>query len=345
VSELSDFIEHPAAIVPEMNPQDIPIQPRRWPKMLLRGGITAAILAMLFWQVHWTSVWLALRTMEGGLLSIACLLWIPTQWLQFVKWDMVARTAGSDVPRSDIHRGYWVGYTLGVITPGRIGQLGRALVLRNCSTPTAIGIGIVERGYTALVINALGIFSLALLPSLGWMSAMQMPLWLRAGLGLAALLLLVLGIFPRLILHPLRALANRLPMRSKLHQALDVLKAVEPFMAASLSLLTILSLASSLLQFVLLIRAMGCDIPILAGMLAGLLTFFLKGMLPITIGSLGIGEWVAVYCFRGLGVEPSVAVAASLFLFVINVFIPSLIGLPFVFSLRMPAFRRETAAS
>jgi uncharacterized protein (TIRG00374 family) len=343
---MSDVIERPAAIASDMNPQDNPTQRRRWPKMALRGGITAAIMAVLFWQVHWSSVWAAFRTMDGALLVIACLLWIPTQWLQFVKWDLVARTAGGDVPRSDIHRGYWVGYTLGVMTPGRIGQLGRALVLRNCSTATAIGIGVVERGYTALVINALGIFSLALLPSLGWMSDMQMPpLWIRAGVGLAALLLLVLGIFPRIILRPLRAFANRLRIRSKLNQALDVVGAVKLSMAISLTLLSVLSLASSLLQFVLLTHAMGYDIPILAGMFAGLLTFFVKGMLPITIGSLGVGEWVAVYCFRGLGVEPSVAVAASLFLFFINVFIPSLIGLPFVFSLRMPAFGRESATS
>jgi uncharacterized protein (TIRG00374 family) len=346
LNELATTIERPAAIATPMKPQDGPVPSRRWPKMLLRGGITAAILAVLFWQVHWSSVWSALRTMDSTLLGIACLLWIPTQWLQFVKWDIVARTAGNEVPRSDIHRGYWVGYTLGVMTPGRIGQLGRALVLRNCSTATAIGIGIVERGYTALVINALGIFSLALLPGLGWMSNMQMPpLWVRTGLGLVAVAMLVLGIFPRVILRPLRALVNRLPMRSKLNRALDVVEGVKPAMAVSLSLLTMLGLASSLLQFVLLIRAMGYDIPILAGMFAALLTFFLKGMLPITIGNLGIGEWVAVYCFRGLGVEPSVAVAASLLLFFINVFIPSLIGLPFVFSLRVPALNRETATS
>ena len=80
-------------------------------------------------------------------------------------------------------------------------------------------------------------------------------------------------------------------------------------------------------------------------MLAGLLTFFLKGALPISIGSLGVGEWSAMICYRGLGVEPSVAVASSLLLFVINVFVPSLIGLPFIGSLRVPRFGKAQATA
>ena len=104
-------------------------------------------------------------------------------------------------------------------------------------------------------------------------------------------------------------------------------------------LLAATSLASSVLQFVVLLAALGSPVPVLAGMFTGVLTFFLKGNIPIAIGNLGVGEWTAVICLSGLGVNAETAVAASLLLFVINVFIPGLIGLPFVSSLRAPEFR------
>jgi len=313
--------------------------------ILIRVLLTAGLLFLLFWQVSWRKVWDVVQSLDGTLLMVTCILWIPTQVLQFVKWNMLAREAGDDIRRGDIHRGYWVGFTLGLITPGRVGQLGRALALHNCSLPRAFGLTAVERGYTALSMNALGFLALVALPLLGWQSPVPIPLVVQIVLVLAGAFLLVLGVFPRLMHKPLRWVAGKLPLRDKLEQAVDVLESAGPGRGSILLLLSIAALCSSLYQFVLIIHAAGFEVPIFAGMLTGLLTFFLKGALPISIGSLGVGEWSAMLCYRGLGVEPSVAVASSLLLFVINVFIPSLIGLPFIGSLRMPRFSKAQAAA
>jgi uncharacterized membrane protein YbhN (UPF0104 family) len=88
---------------------------------------------------------------------------------------------------------------------------------------------------------------------------------------------------------------------------------------------------------------MGTPLPWFAGTLAALLTLFLKGMLPITMGSLGIGEWSAMICFQGLGVPGPDAVATSLIVFSMNVLIPSLIGAPFLSQLRIPSFNTRWA--
>lgn len=304
-------------------------------RTFFRIGLTAAILTLLFWQVSWADVWQAVRGINGALFLAACLLWIPTQYFQFVKWDIMAQYAGPAISRADIHRGYWVGFTLGIITPGRVGQLARGLALRNCSISRALGATAVERGYTALVINALGLISLAALPYLGWTSPLGVARgFVSWGVGILGSLLLLLGIFPRTVMPPLRWVARRLPLREKFEKAIDVLSDAGPRRGILLLVLTAAALFSSLVQFVLLILAMGVAVPIFAGILAALLTFFVKGAIPISIGSLGVGEWMAVFCFRGLGVEPSVAVAASLLLFMINVFIPSLVGLQFLGTLR-----------
>jgi uncharacterized membrane protein YbhN (UPF0104 family) len=115
-----------------------------------------------------------------------------------------------------------------------------------------------------------------------------------------------------------------------------VLEPIGPGQGSILLLLAAASLATSLFQFVLLLHGMGSDVPIFAGMLAVMLNFFFKANLPISIGSLGVGEWTAILCLKGCGVPSSTAVAASLTLFTINVFVPSMIGLPFISKLRIP---------
>lgn len=311
----------------------------------IRIVLTVALFVLLFWQVSWSEVWRVFQTLDRSLFLMTCLIWLPTQYLQFVKWNILAREAGENIKKSDIHRGYWVGFTLGLITPGRVGQLGRAFALHNCSLPRAFGLTAVERGYTALAINSLGLLALVALPFMGWTSPIPIPVGIQIVIGILGIALLVLGIFPRLMHRPLRWIAGKLPFRDKLEQAVDVLLSAGPSKGLIFLTLSIGSLITSLLQFVLLIRAAGVPVPILSGLLAGLLTFFLKGALPISFGSLGVGEWTAMICFRGLGVEPSVAVASSLLLFVINVFVPSMIGLPFITSLRMPRLSRvETTA-
>ena len=316
-------------------------------KLFLRIALTAGLFALLFWQVKWQQVWSAVQSLDMHLFVWVCVLWIPTSYLQFLRWAILAREAGDGVTRGDIRRSYWVGFTLGLVTPGRIGQFGRALALHNCSLSRAMGLSAIERGYSAITINGFGLLSLVLLPWLGWVPPYMLPnAWMKGILVVCGSFLLILGVFPRSVFRPLNWLASKLPFREKLERAIEVLKPAGPARGTVYLTLATASLASSLLQFVLLIRAMHAPVPIFAGMLAGLLTFFLKGALPISVGSLGVGEWTAIYCFRGLGVEPSVSVAASLVLFTLNVFVPSLIGLPFINSLRgLPLLKSKVDAA
>jgi len=306
-------------------------------KFAFRILLTAGLLVLLFRQVNWYTVWDVVKTLDGGLLAATCLMWLPTQYLQYLKWDLLAREAGENISRADIRRGYWVGFTLGLITPGRIGQIGRALALHNCSLPKAFGLSAVERGYTAIIINAMGLLSLVMLPLLGWIPPLPIAnVFLQIAFAATGLFLILLGLFPRMMLRPLHAVVRWLPYREKLEQAVNVIENTGPRRGSILLSLSAASMFTSLFQFVLFIRAAGADIPVFSGMLAALLTFFLKGAIPISVGSLGVGEWAAVFCLGGLGVMPSVAVASSLLLFTLNVFIPSLIGLPFIGTLRIP---------
>jgi len=313
-------------------------------KTVVRVLITAIVFALLFWQVSWNSVWSAIGKLDGGYFALVILLCLPTQYFQYLRWAYLARQAGPDVRNTDIHKGYWVGYTLGLLTPGRIGTYGRALALQNCSLARAAGLTIVERSYSAFVLNGLGLIALVVLPMMGWLSPVTLPGGpFSVILVLAGTLLIGLGVFPSLLARALRRIVHRLPFAEKLERALAAVQEITPVQGSLLTVLAVIALGSSLLQFVLIVRGMGVEVPYVAGMLAVLLNFFLKGNIPISIGSIGVGEWTAMLCLAGLGVEASVAVAASLLLFFLNVFLPSIVGLPFLTSLRsIPSLKQRT---
>ena len=56
---------------------------------------------------------------------------------------------------------------------------------------------------------------------------------------------------------------------------------------------------------------------------------FAKSLLPISIGDLGIREVGSIYFFSLYGISQAAALNASLFLFFINIFIPSILGIYF----------------
>ena len=191
-------------------------------KVIFRTLFTVALLGLLFWQIPLEGVWSAVRNLDTRLFTFALLLAIPTQFFQFLRWASLAKDAGPDVNRLDIHRGFWVGYTLGLVTPGRVGQYGRALALHNCSLARAAGLTFLERTYSSIVINGLGLIAIFVLPLLSWLPPVPMPgLFGKAICLIVGALILAVGIFPRLIAPPLRWLTHKLPFHDKIDQAVS----------------------------------------------------------------------------------------------------------------------------
>ena len=325
------FVKPPPATENEQIPKN-----RRWLGISFRILLTIVVVGLLFWQIPWRSVFATATGMQGFPLLAALLLWIPAHAFQFTRWAILARHAGKEATWRDIFRSYWVGFTLGVITPGRIGQFGRCFAL-NVPVARAVGVSLIERFYATVVINGAGPWALLLmifsgifiLPVGGWRAP------LLAGLGIIGTGMLLLGLFPRILLPVLSWIVRKLPIREKLERLLGVFDGMRGGLTLGLLLLSLASIAVALLQFVLLLRAMDVSIPLGWGMIAVMVNFFFKASLPISFAGLGVGEWTAVLCLGALGVEPAAAVAASLVLFSMNVLLPALIGIPVVPTLKL----------
>lgn len=320
----------PASQLPS-EPLTIDSALKRYVGLVIKIGLTIGILALLLWKVRWQEILASLSQIQAIGFAGALLLWFPNQYLQFLRWKLIAKRASGQAIDTDIRASYWLGHTLGFVTPGRIGAYGRALFLSNVPLGQAAALTVLERTYSAITVNGLGLIALGVLPQIGWHAS-----WANWGVGVSAILiavgssLMLAGLIPGPLAKLIQELIGRRAWSAKIIMSLDAITTI-PFRTALLYLsLAILSLFVSLVQFVLILDALGVTIPFLAGLLAVQLNFFLKGNIPLTLGNLGIGEWTALLCLRGLGVPDAQAIAASLTLFALNVALPAGIGLKYL---------------
>jgi uncharacterized protein (TIRG00374 family) len=322
VPDSPQILTQPAAEVAASEKWSLP----KWSKIAL----TIAVLLLLSWQVRWSEIFKVLTGASGLGILAAVALWYPNQALQYYRWKFIAKRASIVPDTQDVYAAYWLGHTLGFITPGRIGSYGRGLFLKNVSVGEATALTVLERSYSAITVNGFGLIALAVLPSLGWNAA-----WADWGQGVSVvifgigLIVLLTGVFPGTIAALIARIVGERSWGKGIAKSLDGIKRI-PVGSSLLYLgLATASLVVSLVQFILVLGALGASVPILAGMLAVHLNFFLKGNIPLTLGNLGVGEWTALLCLRGLGVPDAQAVAASLILFGLNVAIPALIGMKY----------------
>lgn len=295
----------------------------RW----LKIAATVAVLGLLLSQVRWSDIIAVLNGADAWGILLVIALWFPNQWLQYERWKLIARRASIRPELADIRESYWLGHTLGFVTPGRIGAYGRGLFLKNVPIVESATLTVLERSYSAITVNGFGLIALAILPGMGWHAD-----WANFGLttsillGIAGSALLIVGVIPGQIARLVGRVAIHRAWGRRVRKSISAIAEIPSPASVLYLVLAMASLAVSLVQFLLILKATGAEIPVLAGMLAIHLNFFLKGNIPLTLGNLGVGEWTALLCLRGLGVPDAQAVAASLILFSLNVAIPAMIG-------------------
>ncbi len=276
----------------------------RLPPSFARVAVGLVLLAVVVGLT--TSPQALLRTMAGLDLRFAgaAVALLPVGLvLQWWKWRVLLRAAAPEVSGADALRSLLAGFGLGLITPGRLGELGRGLVLpgrRMAATQLALADRMTSAGVTLLA----GALSAFLIPGIGGG-------WILVG---AAAALAIGGAGWYL----LRRCRHRL-------QWLEVLGAVPPLgWAANICGSAIFNLVF-FGQFHLLLLAAGPLPPSVFWSVPAV--FALKTLLPISFLDLGVREFAAVSVLGLAGVAPAVALQAALLLCAVNLVAPGLAGL------------------
>jgi len=288
-----------------------------------RALLAVILLVLLFQFVNVSDVVASFLTARIEYLAGALLLVVPNLGLQMLKWRYFVRLINPQSTNFETAASLLFGISLGTVTPGQIGEFG-GRALRHTSIPAGaiVGLTMVDRLQMMCVMGIAGTGSLTILLHLGsFLTALIV--------GLAVVALLGLFFNPKvvpLLISRVRLKMLQRPWLQDFNEAVAVFRSRHLFIALVLSVTFYLVIC---LQMFLLLNAFSSVQPGDA-FLGFAAMMFLKALIPIFLGDLGIREASSVYFYSLRGIAAATSLDASLLLFVINVLFPSLLGLLFV---------------
>lgn len=264
----------------------------------------------------------------------AAILLMPLNYLlEAEKWRSVVR---GFYPELRLGRAFWAvlaGMASGIFTPNRVGEYaGRVLFLAEGRRVEAIVATFVDRVCQLLVTLVCGLLALgALVAELGggFLEGLLAAPTTRV---LFLVFALAMGLAVFLFLAAPRHLAGWLPQRwnsavwiRKVRFALAQLPGRDIRRVVGLSLLRYLVFS---FQYVLLMWAFGYTGGVWPAMGIVALVFFGKSVLPVMgIFELGVRETVAVLVMGVFGLDKPMAVSSTFVLYVLNILLPTLLGI------------------
>lgn len=298
--------------------------------------ITATLFWLIFQRIDVAQLLGLLRTISIPFVVVAGGLLLPNLYFHFASWRYVLGIAGVKVDKATIFESLLVGYTFALVTPGGLGEMGRGLYFEQQNRLHMMGLSFVQKFYSLLVTALLGMFGF-----------MVFYFDIRAvAFALGAVLIIGLSCSPRLVGKTIYRLIPYLPLFQE--EVRVFLRNLSGFYTRRAVVLLLFSTGGHLiayLQYYLLFRAFGTTPPFLETLAAVAMIFFIKALLPISVGDLGLREGLTMYFFgqAAFGISSTIALNVSLLVFTFNLLLPSLVGGIFVHRIRwkMPPKRTD----
>ena len=290
----------------------------------LKISLTILIFGVLVWQIQPKALWLALQQANLHFIGYAFLLMPVNILLQTLKWRDLAALLKPTISLQESLYTLLKSMAVGFITPGRIGEYSRALFVKNTDWKAILGILILDKFYNLAFILGIGLIACAL-----FVKDYLLPLRLFVpSLTVAILvmsLLILLMNFPVYFQRPLQHWQKKFSSGNFFYKLISGITCLRSAVAQKVFWLALFSYATFCYQFFLLLNAFQ-PVSLKIGAQTIPAVFFVKALLPISIGDLGIREGAAIFFFGHYQIANSFAFNASFLLFVINLIIPSLLG-------------------
>ncbi|NLT52328.1 MAG: flippase-like domain-containing protein [Ignavibacteria bacterium] len=291
--------------------------------------IAGVLLYYLTKSIHPTKILRSFLNADFYLISAAFLLSFVNIYFQFLKWRLLCNSVLKIKDNRSVFYSLFYGFSAGITTPFRAGEyLGRAIPFKDMSVIKVTLLTAVDKLFPLIIVTFTGSVATIIFMKY-YYDIPEFLVWI---------LMLVIVLLYSLLLNLMN---NRAFWRNLIFNKLKtfsfVKKQIEKFqiltklttgITHNLSLLSLLFILVYTLQFTLLVMAFSEIQNFILFFWASSLVMFTKSMIPpVTFGELGIREGVALFFFGIMGANDSAIFDASLFLFIINLVIPSVIGL------------------
>jgi uncharacterized protein (TIRG00374 family) len=276
--------------------------------------VTILLLAVILWRVPLDELVGSLSDLRSWPLVAAIALTPAIQALKIAKWHYVARQAQPTLSYRSAAVSLLVGVAVGLITPGRAGELTRVLYLDTERKAEFLSLVVADRMLDLIIIVLFAGISVWLL------AGPQYGLILLVG---AVLLGTSLGV-SRALTRWMQETDRSFPGKERLEQLLGQLQVLHPRVIVSGLVLSALTFCLALVQFYWLLTAFE-PVPLESATVSFPL-LLLAGVMPITVAGIGIREGTAALVLASYGVAEAAAIDATFLSFALNTLIPGIVG-------------------
>jgi len=287
---------------------------------LLKLAITVIVLTVAARYIQPEKIFSTILSVHPVFLMGAVFMLIPNLFLQQVKWLLLLRRIDANASSIAAWHSLLAGYPLGLATPGRWGELGRALFLPDYPRTTVAALAAIDKILNFAAIVLLGVSGAAL-----FLNDELLPkVFIDPTIIFAIVVFLFAGIlFSKKIL---KKFLNRNGARVQSSSWIGVMHKLDAKFLFILFMLSLFFVITFCAQLLILVEGLQpVDVP--RGFAAASATFLTQSLLPLSIGDLGVRESAAAFFFSKIGVAPQAAFSAALLLFIINMLLPSVAGL------------------
>lgn len=291
--------------------------------------IAAGLLYYTVSSIDYVQIIPAIEDANLWIIGAAFALSFVNIFLQYLKWKLTCSNVLDEHIRSKILTSLFYGFSAGIITPLRIGEyFGRAIAFRDKSVLEVSLATFIDKFFPLMIVASFGSIS----------SVFFIYSYYNVSIYIAIALFVVLFsffyFFALLILNPkfwdnlLFSRIKKIRRFDSLIECFQTLKTLDQKFVMKISFISLLFYSCFLIQYALLVSAFSHHFNLLSFFWVGNLLMFVKTIIPpISLGELGIREGASIYFLTTIGETSSVAFNASIFLFLINLLIPSLVGL------------------
>lgn len=288
---------------------------------LLKFVITGLILSFIFNYFEIQSLqWKKLSTEA---ITICVLLWFANIGLQLYRWHFLLQLINPNIELRTSAVSLFGSFSLGLFTPGRLGELGRALFIKSVSWKKISFLALAERFSTLF---ALAIWALVAYAFWSDELAIKLPL---------NLLFFGIGFFVFLIVFLIILVRHSKRWRYKMNKLISQNKFLFSWRSVILLLIASLAFVAIFIAQTAILLFTTAKIPFGTANAAAALIHFSKSLLPLTIGDLGVREGLAATMMQHIAGDPEAGILAAMFIFAINVLLPAIIGIPYIFRINL----------
>lgn len=294
-------------------------------KLVLQLALSAAIIAVLVWQIDVGRTVHLVAGSEPGYLAAAFLLYVSTTWLLAWRWQILLASKGIHEPLGWLTRLYFVGYAAGQVLPTAIGGDAVRIIEHSRRRPDARG----EAAAAVLMERVLGAAGTLVLVAVGLAAAVGRFSGIEVFVAMESVAVAAVGaglviLFSRRIRGVLERHVFPLGRRVRVEQALaSVYQALhgyrdQPAAVAGAIGVTAVSQLARIFSIWLCGEAVGVHLSPLAYVVLGPLLFLVM-LIPFTVNGLGAREAFFLAALTRFGVDADAAVATGFLFYAVTI--------------------------